>query len=314
MSMSRGRIPERVIGHAITTFRAMGSGMQVQVWGEPQRCDSLCSLAPTRIEILEQAWSRFRPASELSRVNSLAGKTTIEISPDLQLLVTKMVEASHLTHGLFDPTMARVIEALGYRVDFSELGNEHTASALPRFTSIDGITLTGNLLELNAGVGLDPGAIGKGLAGDIVCAEFMAAGATGVLADIGGDVVVAGTPGTDYWRIAVSDDSDLTSDSTLGVIENAEGGFAVATSSTARRTWGNGSHHVIDPRTGNMSDTDLIQATVVASTGWQAEAYATAALVLGTHEGTQFLNDNDLTHFLVPANAIDREVGVKQHA
>ncbi len=314
MSMSLGRIPEQVIGHAITTFRAMGSGMQVQVWGEPQLCDSLCSIAPTRIEILEQAWSRFRPASELSRVNSLAGKTAIEISPDLRLLVTKMVEASHLTHGLFDPTMARVIEALGYRVDFSELGNEHTASALPSFTSIDGIALTGNLLKLNAGVALDPGAIGKGLAGDIVCAEFMAAGATGVLANIGGDVVVAGTPGTDYWRIAVSNDSDLTSDSALGVIENTEGGFAVATSSTARRTWGNGLHHVIDPRTGTVSNTDLIQATVVAESGWQAEAYATAALVLGTHEGTQFLHDRGLTHFLVPINTVNENIGVKFNA
>ena len=295
---------EQAIGHLTTTFHAMGSDLQVQVWGDPQLGESLCSLAPARIEILEQAWSRFRAGSELSRVNSLAGKTAIEISPDLQLLVAKMVEAAHLTHGLFQPTMARVIEALGYHRDFCELGNESSASALPSFTSVDGITLTGNVLEIEAGVALDPGAIGKGLAGDIVCAEFMAAGATGVLANIGGDVVVAGTPGSDYWRVSVFDDSDLTSDSILGVVEKTVGGFAVATSSTARRTWGNGSHHVIDPRTGNMSDTDLIQATVVAPTGWQAEAYATAALVLGNQAGTQFLNNKGLTHFLVPVSKI----------
>ena len=295
---------EQAIGHMTTTFHAMGSDLHVQVWGDPQLGESLCSLAPARIEILEQAWSRFRAGSELSRVNSLAGKTAIEISPDLQLLVAKMVEAAHLTHGLFQPTMARVIEALGYHGDLCELGNESSASALPRFTSVDGITLTGNVLEIEAGVALDPGAIGKGLAGDIVCAEFMAAGATGVLANIGGDVVVAGNPGSDYWRVSVFDDSDLTSDSILGVVEKTVGGFAVATSSTARRTWGNGSHHVIDPRTGNMSDTDLIQATVVASTGWQAEAYATAALVLGNQAGTQFLNNKGLTHFLMPVSKI----------
>ena len=154
---------------------------------------------------------------------------------------------------------------------------------------------------MNAGVALDPGAIGKGLAGDIICREFTQAGATGVLANIGGDIVVAGTPGDDYWRIAVANDQRPGSGATLGTIQSAVGGFAVATSSTAKRTWGDGLHHVIDPRTGAMSQTDLIQATVVAPSGWQAESYATAALVLGYEEGAHFLNKRGLTHFLVPA-------------
>ena len=306
-------------GHAVTTFRAMGSDMEIQVWGEQALCDALCELAIDRVEILEQAWSRFRPESELSRVNSLAGKTAIGISPDLTALVNAMLNASALTHGLFDPTMARVIEALGYRVDFSERGNFHAADSIPTFASAQGITLNGNLLNLRDGVALDPGAIGKGLAADIICSEFMSAGATGVLANIGGDIAVAGTPGDDYWRISVANELEMAPDSTLGTIESVTGGFAVATSSTARRTWGNGQHHVIDPRTGTVSDTDLIQATVVAETGWLAEAYATAALVLGMHEGTQFLNDRGLTHFLVPANSvnienINRNLGVNQNA
>ncbi|MCH9738376.1 MAG: hypothetical protein K0U42_06415, partial [Actinomycetia bacterium] len=49
-----------VSGHAISTFRAMGSDLEVQVWGELELCESLIALALTRIEILEQSWSRFR--------------------------------------------------------------------------------------------------------------------------------------------------------------------------------------------------------------------------------------------------------------
>jgi thiamine biosynthesis lipoprotein len=303
-----------MLGHSITSFRAMGSDMAIQVWGDQSLCDSLCSLASPRIEILEQAWSRFRADSELSRVNSLAGKTPIEVSTDLAALINAMVSASNLTHGLFNPTMARVIEALGYRVDFPELGDFTRAAELPYLTSVNGITLTGQVVELRQGVALDPGAIGKGLAGDIICQEFMQAGATGVLANIGGDVVVTGTPGDDFWRIAVANERCLGTDSTLSTIQSSTGNFAVATSSTAKRTWGNGLHHVIDPRTGTVSQTDLIQATVVADTGWQAEAYATAALVLGMHEGTRFLNDRGLTHFLVATNNVHENLGVKENA
>ena len=292
-----------VAGHAISTFRAMGSDLEVQVWGELELCESLIALALTRIEILEQSWSRFRVNSELSRANSMAGLGPIEISPDFAELISSMLSATKITTGLFDPTMARVIEALGYRVDFPELGEFTPATHIPSFRSISGVSLTGRVLTLDAGVALDPGAIGKGLAGDIICREFMQAGATGVLANIGGDVVVAGTPGDDYWRISVANDQCLGSGATLGTIQSEVGGFAVATSSTAKRTWGNGLHHVIDPRTGAMSQTDLTQATVVAPSGWQAESYATAALVLGYAEGTHFLNKRGLTHFLVPAPA-----------
>jgi len=305
--------------YADTTFRAMGSDMEVQVWGDQALSESLCEIAALRLEILEQAWSRFRFDSELSRVNSLAGIAAIEISPDLRALVNAMLRATELTRGLFNPTMALVIEALGYRVDFSQHGDFHSAETLPTFASAKGITLTGKVLKLQQGIALDPGAIGKGLAADILCNEFMSAGATGVLANIGGDIVVAGTPGSDYWRICVANEAVLTPNATLGTIESTTGGFAVATSSTAKRTWGNGLHHVIDPRTGTVSNTDLLQATVVAQTGWKAEAYATAALVLGMHEGTKFLNDRGLTHFLVPNNSvtletINKDMGVKENA
>ena len=40
---------------------------------------------------------------------------------------------------------------------------------------------------------------------------------------------------------------------------------ALATSSTAKRSWGTGLHHVIDPRTGAPAITDAIQVTVVGA-------------------------------------------------
>jgi thiamine biosynthesis lipoprotein len=57
---------------------------------------------------------------------------------------------------------------------------------------------------------------------------------------------------------------------------------ALATSSTAKRTWGPGLHHVIDPRTGAPACTDAVQATVWAPSCAAAEVAATTALLAGT--------------------------------
>jgi FAD:protein FMN transferase len=278
---------------AISTFRAMGSDISVTVWGDG--CQELASLAATRLEILEQAWSRFRPDSELSRANARAGMDAFTVSNDLAELVQRMLDSAELTHGLFNPTMARLIESLGYNLDFAQVVTS-SIDSLPSVPSVNGIHLDGNQLILAPGVALDPGAIGKGLAGDILCREFMATGASGVVADIGGDVVAAGTPGDDTWRIAVVDET--APESCLATVSHQSGSFAVATSSVMRKRWA-GVHHVIDPRTGTVSETDLIQATVVADSGWKAEALATAAMVLGHRDGEQFLDAMNIEHLLV---------------
>jgi thiamine biosynthesis lipoprotein ApbE len=70
---------------------------------------------------------------------------------------------------------------------------------------------------------------------------------------------------------------------------------AVTTSSTLRRRWADGRHHVIDPRTGTMSDSNTAQATVVSSHGWLAEAHATALLLLNMSEHDDYIRRHQLT-------------------
>ena len=145
-----------------------------------------------------------------------------------------------------------------------------------------------------AGVGLDPGGIGKGLAADIVVTELLVRGTQGVLLSIGGDVAAAGTPPTaEGWHIAVEHPLDSTRNVTTLVLD--AGG--VATSSTVSRTWSHDGcrrHHVIDPETRTCSKTDLAATTVVARAGWEAEAHATAALMAGSELVLEYLDDQRL--------------------
>ena len=67
---------------------------------------------------------------------------------------------------------------------------------------------------------------------------------------------------------------------------------AVATSAPNRRRWQQGAtaaHHLIDPRTGLPSRSNLAQVTVFAPTAEQADVTAKTAYLLGAHDGREFI-------------------------
>lgn len=291
-------------GQAHMTFRAMGAACSVLVFA-PRGADEFARLAASRVELLEQSWSRFRESSELSRLNARAGSGPVAVSSDLLSLVWHMKRAWALTDGLFDPTMLAQIRAAGYDADFATViardalvsartwATPHRSSAMSDVV----VDLQEKSVELPSDIGLDPGAIGKGLAGDIIAAELLSAGATGVLVDLGGDIVMAGLPGNDdSWRIAVEDErspSDHTREQLIVRLDPAEGPHAIATSSTLYRRWAGGTrHHVMDPRTGLEASTELVQATVWCGAGWLAEISATAALLMPAEQASRWLQEH----------------------
>ena len=83
------------------------------------------------------------------------------------------------------------------------------------------------------------------------------------------------------WRIAVDDPYEPGSE--IDAVTAIAGG--VATSSTLRRrmTAANGevTHHLVDPRTGWSSKTDVASATVVADSCSNAEVLAKQFVLLG---------------------------------
>lgn len=290
----------------------MGTDCSLTCFAPGEAGRLLIEAAVTRIELLEDCWSRFRDHSELSRLNRRAGTGPVRCSPDLIRLVATMRAAWEMTGGLFDPTILPAIKAAGYDADFATVIARgaiaaSSASLTPeRAPGMARVVIDEDLatIDLPAGTGLDPGAIGKGLAADIIAGELMGAGADGVLVNLGGDLVFAGVPGKDAsWIIAIEDER-VASDHPDRVIRHLEfepgiASGAVATSTTLKRVWAGGRHHLIDPRTGDIARGELVQATVVADSGWRAEAAATAALLMGVGRAPQWLLDHDLVSVLL---------------
>jgi thiamine biosynthesis lipoprotein len=260
----------------------MGCAAHVVVQG----ADGLLRQAKARIADLEARWSRFRPTSELSRMNAMAGQPTV-VSPELWLLVERAVAAWTLTGGAFDPTVLGAVVAAGYDRDFTELEPGRPAGREADVPGCAGIELDPALrvVTLPAGVGIDPGGIGKGLAADIVVGELLAAGAAGALVSLGGDLRVGGEPpGGDCWTIAVVHPFTGRDLLAIGLTDGA-----VATSSRLLRRWtvdDGERNHVIEPASGTSAGGPLVAATAVAGEGWWAEALATAALLGRAPVGT----------------------------
>jgi FAD:protein FMN transferase len=259
-------------------FLAMGSSAHVVVNGDPRLLD----LAMRRITVLEARWSRFRPASELSQLNAAHGRPMV-VSPDTIRLFTAMRDAYVATGGTYQPAVRDAMETLGYCCPFPDLAPPSTMPAPRAVTSfVVDIDPRSRIVQLGAGVAVDPGGIGKGLAADMVADELMAAGAVGVLVNIGGDLRVRGVPdGADEWSIAVEHPDDPRR--VVAIVRLVEGG--VATSTVARRKWaaddGTALHHLVDPRTSQPAATHYRQATVVTGRAQWAEVYAKCALIDG---------------------------------
>jgi thiamine biosynthesis lipoprotein len=300
-------------------FRAMGTDCHVLVYAPRLVAEELADLAVVRVELLEQSWSRFRPTSELNRLNASAGHGPQPVSADLLRLGLAMQEAWLGTGGLFDPTVLASMRALGYDADFATVVARPATALddvlLAAAPGMSGVTIdeASCTISLPSGVGLDPGAIGKGLAADIVVEELRGAGADGVLVNLGGDVSLAGEPEAgERWSIGIEDERRATDDpERLMRTLIVDGGRAgVATSTTLKRRWAQGRrHHVLDPRTGSMSASDLVQVTVVAPTACTAEWSATAALLQSADDAAVWLHQQQRTAILLTN---DRVVSVEK--
>ena len=271
-----------MVGAMATTrhFRVMGSDAHVVVVGDP----GLVEMAVDHLDDLEARWSRFRPDSEISRLNT-AGGAPCQVSAPTRSLVALAIEAWRLTGGLVDAGVLAAVTDAGYDRPFDQI--DPAAAPRPRRRrrwtpppALTDIEITGDIVQLPTGLTIDPGGIGKGFAADLVTEELMQAGADGALVNVGGDLRVRGVgPDGPGWTIDLDHEA---AEGPLARIGLADG--AVATSTTLRRRW-NGpdgpAHHLIDPRTGRPSTSDIDHAVAIAGQGWVAEILAKAVLLRG---------------------------------
>jgi thiamine biosynthesis lipoprotein len=290
-------------------FSCMGCEMRLIAEGVG---DGELRAARELLDEIDARLSRFRPDSELSRLNA-DPRTTVPASPLLRAAVGAALWAAEWTGGLVDPTLLGDLERAGYADGLpARIAPEHAlATAPPRMAARPRVDARWGAVAIDnaaatitrpPGLRLDTAGTTKGLAADaaaLVLAGDMpglgggaAASVSGgdvpglggaarrLAVDCGGDLHVAGAAGLAQFEVVV--EHPLTGEP-AAMLRMRGGG--VATSGIGRRVWvgadGRPAHHLLDPATGAPAWTGLIAATAIASTAVGAEALAKAALLSG---------------------------------
>jgi FAD:protein FMN transferase len=270
---------------------AMGSHAHLVVGDAPP---GLARWALGELDRLEQCWSRFRSDSELARLHARPGEWT-PVSTTMMRALTCAGALSRATDGRFDPTIRAALEQNGYDRSFELVPPSEPATQVgeraPGFGQVQ-IDREGARVRLPAGVRVDLGGVGKGLAADIVASGLVDRGARSALVSLGGDMRAYGEPPSDgAWHIPVEDPRD---ESRVAFTHDLATGGLV-TSTTRMRAWHRGGrsyHHLIDPATGDSARTGVVAVVAAAPDAWWAEGIAKAVVVAGAEDGLALARRN----------------------
>ena len=249
--------------------------------------DDPAALAAVRawIDRMHDRLTRFTAESELSRFNRSAGAWTA-VSPELEALLRLALDAYDQSGGLVHAGVLPALLAAGYTRDLAAGPTPRTAERvlvgpLPEVLAVrpgEARVATGNAIDL--------GGLAKGWLADRAVERI----GSNALANLAGDLRATGGGPDDAdglgWPVGFGDTTVLLRDA------------GAATSGTTGRRWGEGLHHLIDPRTGAPAASDLVEVSVLAATATDAEVLAKTALLLGSARGAAFLDQRARGSFL----------------
>jgi thiamine biosynthesis lipoprotein len=281
--------------YADLRFPCMGCDMRVLVEDGADPA-AAARAARARLEAIDARLSRFRPDSELTRLNA-DPRATVPASPLLRVAVRAALWAAEASDGLVDPTLLDALERAGYRHSLTGItraglaaGLEEAPTRAPararakkRWRAIEVDDERGTIAR-PPGLRIDTGGSTKGLAADATAHSLPA---SRFVVDCGGDLNLNAGGGEPYQVVV---EHPLTREPACTVPVRSG---AVATSGPGRRLWrepdGAIRHHLLDPASGEPAWTGLVSATAIAPTALEAETLAKVALLSGPERARELL-------------------------
>jgi thiamine biosynthesis lipoprotein len=258
------------------------------------------------LDSIDRQMSTYRPDSEISRFNAKRSTAWIDVSRDTELVIAEALRISRLADGAFDVTVAPLVDLWGF-------GAIHPSQRIPAAEAIDAARVRVGYSHVEvrrrppavrkqrADIHIDLSAIAKGFGVDKVAQHLEDIGMEDYLVDIGGEIRARGRNRRGQpWTVAVElPSAEPIRASSVVRLDDA----AIATSGDYRNYYdrdGTRYSHIIDPRSGAPIRHALASVAVVTRSAMQADALATALLVLGPEEGLRLAAKEGIAaHFIV---------------
>lgn len=236
--------------------------------------------------------SLWEPNSTICKVNR--NDSIINLDSVFVDLFNKSVSISKITDGYFDFTVGQLVNAWGFGFDGKTKLNKQKVDSLLKYVGYTNVEIkNGKIVKANPNIKIDFNAIAQGYSVDIVAKYLRDKGIENYLIDVGGEVLGKGKkPDGNLWTVGIEKpaenaDSERILKAKVKLLDRA-----IATSGNYRKYYeenGIRYSHTIDPKTGYPVRHSLLSVTVLTDECWEADAYATAFMVMGIEKSLDFI-------------------------
>ncbi len=266
---------------------------------EKEYAEQAASEAFTEIDRLEEELSRFRPNSDVARINSLIVGEELRLSPDTFECLVVTNHLYTITKGLFDITAGQIIDVWKNKgSEIQEIENVFTSKDIGMDKIIiDEIKHSINVLSND--LLIDFGGFGKGYAIDVVCELLEEWEINNALVHSGGSTVKAIGQLNNYegWPISISNPSNPSQTIAEIILKNS----SLSGSGKQKGT------HIINPIT-HLPMNKVAGAWAMAESAAKSDAMSTTFMIMPIEDITEFCNKNDFVAGMVVRNDVS-EVG-----
>lgn len=271
------------------------------------------------LRFVNEVFSTYDSTSYISSINHpevlehYINRFPLEIRKQHNAEFQRLMKMSYVvytnTQGVFDPSAATLFNLWGFgESNKSNPTDEEISFALTSvgFEKYKKLVFSekNQAIEIDDEINLNFNAIAKGYGTDKVAELLLKNGDSSFMVEIGGEVRTSGhSPSNEKWIIGVNiPESGSSQQSVLDTVQLSD--MSIATSGNYRNFYydsiGNIIGHTIDPRTGYPVINELKSATVFHKSCAMADAYATAAMVLGVEKFKNIIvKDTNLEALLV---------------
>ena len=266
---------------------AMGTTAEVEAHG-PGELSLALAAAFAALTRVNDAMSLWKP-SELQRLND-AGEG--QPSRDLRAVLESALEIAAASAGAFDPTVEPLVRAQGgFGAPALSVSPTERTALLARvgYRRVH-LDPDSGRVRLEPGTRLDFGGIAKGYAADLALDALRSGGAEAGYVSLGE---------SSLGQFGKSLDLEVRDpEAPAGQRGEPWAAFRVEEGAVSSSGSDQKGAHILDPRTGEPAS-GLLSATVVATTGIEADALSTAVFVLGADAGLRLLEGRAAAGFVL---------------
>ncbi len=240
---------------------------------------------------LDNQLSMYNPSSDISRINSLAGREKYSAPPEVIEVVNDAKKLYDITGGVFNPLIGAVTRLWKINRADNTIPSPESLDAALSLSDMGNLEIDdSNIYLTRPGCVLDLGGIAKGYASRKISDMLKVHGVKSGIIDLGGNVQVVGTKEDgSKWRIGVRD--PLQPYGVPALVLDVDD-CAVITSGNYERykvVDGRKYSHFFDAKTGKSIMSDLLSVTLVTPDGSLADGLATAFMISGYSEAVNVL-------------------------